>query len=286
MTDLKILIVDDEPLAVRRLEIAVERIEGVTCAGTASGCAEAHEQYAALNPDILLLDIRMRDGTGFEFLDRLPDLATPAIIFVTAFDAFAVRAFETCAVDYVLKPVETSRLAAAIARARDKIEATEAAQEVGGLKAIIEQLRAGMRAARKSEEEEIWAPLRGGDYARVPIGSIRVAKSEGEYVRIFTGERSYLIRISLTRLANKFPSDAFIRVHRNAIVRINAIRSVQFKPLGGADISLENGDMLLAGRIYAKQLRRTLLRPDQRARKIEISGFARGLNEAATRLQT
>ncbi len=259
MIDLTALIVDDEPLAVRRLEILLNRITGVTAVDSAGGCAEALQKFAAHRPDVILLDICMRDGTGFDILDRLPAGASPTVIFVTAFDDYAVRAFEARAVDYLLKPVETERLQAALNRARRVIEANESVDKLAELRATIEQLRARIRASGP-DDDDIWVHEVGGAYARVPLAQIEFARSEGEYVRIHTSERSYLLRISIKQLEEKMRPGEFTRTHRSALVRTNMIQSVRRLQSGGVEVVLREGGSVPAGRVYAKKLRATLIR--------------------------
>lgn len=115
---LRVFTVDDEPLALRRMQIVLDELADVEHVGGARGCEEAVLAIAQKRPDVLLLDIKMRDGLGFEILEGLPPDYAPAVIFVTAFDGFATRAFEVEAVDYLLKPVETERVRSALGRYR------------------------------------------------------------------------------------------------------------------------------------------------------------------------
>jgi two-component system LytT family response regulator len=152
-----VLTVDDEPLALRRLALALSEMPDIEHAGEASGCEEAIREIARLRPNILLLDIRMRDGTGFDVIDQLPTQNSPAVIFVSAFDHYAARAFEASVVDYVLKPVEFDRLRDALDRARVKLEASDAGQQLSELRTVIASLRASMRERNPPQfEPELW----------------------------------------------------------------------------------------------------------------------------------
>ncbi|MFZ5616234.1 MAG: LytR/AlgR family response regulator transcription factor [Pseudomonadota bacterium] len=260
MFELRTMIVDDEPLAVRRIAIALAKIEGAICIGSAAGCEEALSKFATLRPDVVLLDIGMRDGTGFDFLERLPEGSAPAVIFVTAFDHFAVRAFESSAADYVLKPLETRRLEAALARARKNLALKDAEEKFANLRATIDQLRAEIRQSQKPPVDDIWAHNHGGGHVRVRISDIEYARSEGEYVRIHVAGRSHLIRMSIRKLEEKLPSGEFVRIHRSAIARVSQIQSFRNKSLGGAEVVLRCGVTLPAGRVYAQLMRTALLK--------------------------
>jgi two-component system, LytTR family, response regulator len=137
---LRLLTVDDEPLALRRLKLILQDMPGIVHVGEATGCEVALAEIGRLQPDIVLLDIRMRDGTGFDVIERLPTKA-PAIIFVSAFDSYAIRAFDSSVVDYVLKPVEFDRLRAAINRAAQRLAEAGAQEQVAELRAVVANLR-------------------------------------------------------------------------------------------------------------------------------------------------
>src|SRR3546814_17832184 len=114
------------------------KLSEVEHVGSANGCREAVAKIAERQPDIVLLDIKMRDGTGFDVLNRLSEEQVPGVIFTTAFDHFAVRAFEAHAIDYILKPIEASRLSAAIDRSRDRLAAVDAREQIAQMRAVID----------------------------------------------------------------------------------------------------------------------------------------------------
>src|SRR5258708_11640870 len=131
MSVVKVLTVDDEVLALKRLKLLLQATPYIEHVGEASSCAEALSEIATLAPDVILLDIKMRDGDGFDVVEALAERPNPPlIIFVTAFDHFAVRAFESAVVDYLLKPVERERLAKALRKARNEVRALNAEQRL------------------------------------------------------------------------------------------------------------------------------------------------------------
>ncbi|MGZ6019050.1 MAG: LytR/AlgR family response regulator transcription factor, partial [Phenylobacterium sp.] len=186
---LRVLIVDDEPLARRRLEILLREQPDVELAGAASDGIAARRLIAERSPDVVLLDIKMPGLTGLEVLDALgpPDTrnAAPIVIFVTAFDRFALDAFDRAAFDYLLKPVEPARLAASLARARETLAERAAAERVGELEEILRNLRSGpaTTAADGEFDREIWIQERGGRTS-VPVAAIDWVAAERDYVRI------------------------------------------------------------------------------------------------------
>ncbi|MGZ3375859.1 MAG: LytR/AlgR family response regulator transcription factor [Phenylobacterium sp.] len=233
---LRVLIVDDEPLARRRLEILLREQPDVELAGAASDGIAARRLIAERSPDVVLLDIKMPGLTGLEVLDALgpPDTrnAAPIVIFVTAFDRFALDAFDRAAFDYLLKPVEPARLAASLARARETLAERAAAERVGELEEILRNLRSGpaTTAADGEFDREIWIQERGGRTS-VPVAAIDWVAAERDYVRIHTNARSFLIRQSIGALAGRLDPSVFVRVHRSSLVRRDRI--VRIRHAGG-----------------------------------------------------
>lgn len=253
---LRVLTVDDEPLALLRLEQALRRLPDVVHVGAAGGCREAIERIATLRPDVILLDISMRDGTGFDVVDRLEGDAPPAVVFVTAFDHFAVRAFETKAVDYVLKPVSPQRLGEALDRARARILSFDAMSQLAELRMVVDELRRELREGQGAPRAELWIRGHVGGYVRVFSDEIEWVKAEDDYVRLHVGDKSYLMRSSLRALGPKIDADRqFVRVHRAALVRRSAIRAVHRLSIGRLEVELQSGQRVPAGRVYARQLR-------------------------------
>lgn len=256
MTVRTVLAVDDEPLALRRIEIILKDMPDVRLAGTATSCAEAAVAIAQCRPEILLLDIRLRDGSGFDLLERLPEGLRPAVIFTTAFDHFAVRAFELAAADYVLKPIETPRLAQAIARASDRLDAEHSGQELAEMRLVVRDLRAAFHDAAPSPwETEMWIRGTTGTLTHLALDQVDWVSSEDDYVRLHTASGSHLLRMSISALAAKIDPDKFVRVHRSAMVRLGAVSQFRQTPSGRRDVLLRDGTRIAAGRVYARRLR-------------------------------
>ena len=236
---MKVLIVDDEPLARRRLEILLREQPGIELCGAAADGGVAQRLIAELSPDVVLLDIKMPGQTGLEVLDALRLVTGPAgrgpplVIFVTAFDRFAMDAFDRAAFDYLLKPVEPARLEAALARAREALCEKAAAERAQELEEILRNLRGGLSPPPEPDdgfEREIWIPERGGRTS-LPVAAIDWVAAERDYMRIHAGARSFLIRLSIGALAERLDPRLFLRIHRSSLVR--ADRIVRIRHAGG-----------------------------------------------------
>ncbi len=230
---LRVLIVDDEPLARRRLEILLRERPDVTLVGAAADGVAASRMIEELAPDIVLLDIKMPGRTGLEVLDHLPPERAPIVVFVTAFDRFAIEAFERAAFDYLLKPVEPERLAAALTRARAALAERAAADRSRELEEIIANLRGGAEALDSPFMRSIWIAERGGR-SHLAVAAIDWIAAERDYVRIHAGPKSYLIRQSIGGLEEKLDPAEFLRVHRSSLVRRDRIVRIRHAAGRGA----------------------------------------------------
>lgn len=239
MTDtappLRTLVVDDEPLAIERLQILCAREPGIDLVGTANDGEQALRLVDALAPELLLLDIAMPglDGMGVARAlgDRRP---RPAIIFCTAYDGFAIEAFDVAAVDYLLKPVAADRLARAVARAAE-----------------ILRLPADSPAAAATPAwtEEFWVPHRS-EVIRVAACDIERIDAERDYMRLQLGQRSFLLHQTISALERRLDPDRFIRLHRSTIVRRDRIAKLRHDGLGGWYADLADGAEVRVGRTY------------------------------------
>ena len=250
---LRTLLVDDEPLASRRLSAALRTVEGVEVIGSTTSATRGVEMIARMRPDLVFLDIAMPGLDGFEVLALL-GAERPAIVFVTAYDAHAVAAFGVDAVDYLLKPVAPDRLEAAVARVRYWLRARDA----GGDAAMPATIG----------EDSLWAH-RHQEFVRVPIEQIVWLEAEGDYVRIHAGNGGGLLRTTLGALEAKLDPETFIRVHRSAICRRSAVTGLRRKATGALEISLATGDWVPVGRSYSNGLRALLRRMRAGAPPIE-----------------
>jgi two-component system, LytTR family, response regulator AlgR len=230
MTDLlRTLIVDDEPLAIERLQILAARLPALQVVGTASDGAQALRLAEALSPDLVLLDMTMPEADGLTVARALCARAPrTAIIFVTAHDQFAVEAFDCDAVDYVLKPVAEDRLARAVERAL---------------------ARRGEPRAAEDNPDEFWVPHKS-ELIRLAAGDIDRIDAERDYVRLHVGTRSYLLLHTIQGLEDRLDPARFIRLHRSTIVRRDRIAGLRHDGLGVWSAELADGSALRIGRTY------------------------------------
>jgi len=259
MTPLKVLTIDDEPLALKRLKLLLQTIPQAEQVGEAGSCTEALARINDLRPDVVLLDIKMRDGNGFDVVEAIAQRSNPPlVIFVTAFDQYAAQAFDSAVTDYLLKPVERERLVRALLRAEQQLKAKDAGQRVDELQQVLRNLRAARNGGGEpSFETEFW--LRGpGGLVRVPVDAIDCVSSADEYVAIHTASGSHLMRGSIRQFEERVEPGLFVRVHRRWLVRQSAISELSNGKIGRAEVVLRNGKRLPAGRVHLKHLRQRI----------------------------
>lgn len=255
MSDLSVMIVDDEPLARRRLARMVAAQRGVVLVGEAEDAAGALAQIATLRPDILLLDIQMPGASGFDLLDRLTEPPS-VVIFVTAFDHHALRAFNVSAADYVTKPVDPGRFAAAIDRAMTLARSRQTDERMAELTETVATLRAALQE-HDASATDLWIKVRGG-HLRVPASRVVAIRAERDYARVFADGASHLLHESLASLDARLDSQSFLRVHRSAIVRMDRVVRLRHAPFAALIAVMDDGSEVRVGRTYAPRIREIL----------------------------
>jgi DNA-binding LytR/AlgR family response regulator len=261
MTALRVIAIDDEPLALRRLEWCLQDVPDVALVGKTGNPQRGLELIRTLAPDVVLLDVEMPELSGFELIDALGTLDAapmPEIVFVTAFDHFAVKAFAVSVVDYLLKPVERNRLIEALERARVRRELRDAQARVQELREIIDNLRVDRRSdSQKRYETELW--IREGDArVRVPVEMIERLEADGDYVRLHVGQRVRLMRARLGDLAERLDPARFVRVHRSEIVRHDLISAIRRHESGRTFAVLAGGREVPVSRRYVSRVAHAL----------------------------
>lgn len=237
---LRTLIVDDEPLAVERMQVICSKLPKLNVVGTASDGEAALRLVEALSPDLVLLDMTMPGLDGLAVARKLGKRENaPAVIFVTAHDHFAVEAFDLEAIDYVLKPVAQDRLDRAIERAVAR--------------------RGETRPAKESEWlQELWVPHRS-ELIRIETAQVSRIDAERDYVRLYVGagdqERTYLLLQTIAGLEKRLDPAEFIRIHRSTILRKDGIRGLRHDGLGVWSVELEDGEALRIGRTYLPKVK-------------------------------
>ena len=238
--DLRVMVVDDEPLAVERLQLLLARLEGVTVAGTANDGEATLRIAEAVAPDVVLLDIAMPGMDGIDDARALSRSAVePAVVFVTAFDNFAVAAFDVAAIDYLMKPVQAERLERALERVR--------AWLAGGR-------RSNTRPA-SHHVEEFWVPDHSG-LVRIAATDIQRITAERDYMRLHVGQRSWLIHRTIAKLEQDLDPALFMRVHRSVILRRDTITGLYRDEAGHWTARLSDGAEQRIGRSYVDEVKR------------------------------
>lgn len=248
---MRVLIVDDEPLARRRLVQLLAEIPGVEIVGEAEGGREALELIGLLRPDVLLLDIEMPVVDGFEVLKALPAGPAPAIVFVTAFQDHAVKAFELRATDFVVKPVAADRLAKAIEQARSDLDARRAGERLAFLQARLAELE---NRALAVSEPHLWVQI-GSDRRRLALADIRWLEAERDYVRVHMVGQAPLVNALLGDMEKALEGQPFLRVHRSAVVRMDKVRAISRGRFSTPVLELDDGHRLTVGRKYRDAVR-------------------------------
>lgn len=254
MSQIRVLIVDDEPLARRRLVQLLASCPDVEIAGEAEGGREALALVDLLRPDVLLLDIEMPAVDGFAVLKSLPPDRAPAIVFVTAFQDHAVKAFELRATDFVVKPVSGERLAAALDQARSDLDARRAGERLAFLQSRLAELERGALAA---SEPHLWVQV-GSDRRRIALADIRWLEAERDYVRVHMDGRTHLVNAMLSDMEKALAGHPFLRVHRSAIVRTDKICAISRGRFSTPVLKLADGHRLPVGRKYRDAVRAAL----------------------------
>jgi two-component system LytT family response regulator len=246
---LRTLIVDDEPIARRRVRRLLRDESDIEVVGECGDGETAIDDIASVRPDLIFLDVQMPGLDGFGVVERLATRRPPAIVFVTAFDRYAMRAFDVHAIDYLLKPFTRERFRLALQRARERIGGRDGN---ASLRALIEQLNARPRyLSRLSVRAR-------GRIVLIDVDTIDWLRAADNYVTVHAGSREYLLRETLSALEATLDPDRFVRIHRSTIVRLDRVLELQPATHGDFDVRLRDGTVLTLSRTWREQLERAL----------------------------
>jgi two-component system, LytTR family, response regulator len=255
------VIVDDEALSRRGIEL---RLRDAGDFNIVAQCTNGREALAAIStykPDLVFLDIQMPGMSGFEVLAQLPQESLPVLVFVTAYDQYAIQAFEARAVDYLLKPIDEVRFKAALERVREHVRAKTAANQRDRLMEIIaeitgsgelalDELLARGRAAVEARHPEVLPIRQGRETVRVPVASIRWIDAAGDYMCIHAGSDTHILRGTMKELEELLDPKLFQRVHRSTIVNLRLVKSLRAHMNGEYFLTLDGGHELKLSRTY------------------------------------
>ena len=257
----RVLVVDDEPLARERVIDLLAHEQGVEIIGTADNGVAAVDAIRTRHPDLVFLDVQMPGKTGLDVVREVGPEAMPATIFVTAFDQYALRAFELAALDYLVKPFDDERFEQAFNRARKLIELRDLGKLREQLLAVLQQ-GGGERAEEGASSdagylERIAVEMRG-KVRVVPVDQIDYITASGPYAELHTGDRTHLIRETMQTLEERLDPRQFIRIHRSAIVKLALVETLLKGAGGDYEVQLKGGLRLPVSRSRREELERRL----------------------------
>jgi two-component system LytT family response regulator len=251
---IKALVVDDELLARDRIREFLKRDKEIELAAECSNGREAVKAVLKHSPDLLFLDVQMPEMDGFAVLQAVPAGRVPFVVFVTAYDQYALRAFEVYALDYILKPFDYERFRRALEYAKTQILNQRSSAVNQGLLNLLQELK----APSKSKHPERLVIKSGGRVSFLKTAEIGWIESEGNYVRLHVGKESHLLRDTLNQMEERMDPNQFIRIHRSTIVNLDQIKELQSWFHGEYRVILHDGKQLLLSRKYREKLRHLL----------------------------
>ncbi len=234
---MKVLIIDDERLARKELSNLLAEYKDIEILGEAANADEAEEMIDKLNPDLIFLDIQMPGRTGFELLETLEK--TPKVIFTTAYDEYALKAFEFNALDYLLKPIEPKRLTESVNKIRNEVEAQEKQQKKGSQLTVNDQVFV-------KDGDNCWF---------VKLKDVRLFESDGNYIKVYFDKNKPMIHKSLNALDEKLDNKHFFRVSRKHIINLEWIDEIETWFNGGLMVKLKGGDKVEVSRRQATKFK-------------------------------
>ena len=263
---LKTIIVDDESLARRGLKHRLKNVDDVDIVAEAANGREALKLIRERSPDLVFLDIQMPGMDGFDVLRALEPGELPAIVFVTAFDDYAIKAFEAHALDYLLKPIEDSRLAEALDRVREHRERKRAVEHRKSLLELVGRITGqpirsmhdlaarGVDRLKRKEAPKL-AIRDGGRTTWVKQEDIEWIDAAGDYMCVHAEGETYIMRMTMKQLEKELDPDILQRIHRSTIVNVNRVREMQAHINGEYFLTLNGGHIVKLSRSYKEKLR-------------------------------
>lgn len=247
---IRVLVVDDEPLARRGVRVCLRRAHDVEIVGEADSGESALERIAALRPDLLFLDVQMPGMDGFGMLSKLDPAELPLVIFLTAYDAYALEAFRVHALDYLMKPIDDDRFDEALRIARHRLHEQRAGEQVDKL---LRLLHAG------ASPGDAWLTRfearQGGRTLWIPVDEVDWIEASGDYVILHCGSRMHMLHARMDGIEQRLDPARFARIHRSAIVALERVRRFALLPTRDALLTLADGTELRVSRRFRHRLR-------------------------------
>ena len=252
---IKTLIVDDEPLARRNLRVLLEKDPQIEIVDECRNGREAVKAINTLSPDLIFLDIQMPEMDGFDVLARTGPEHIQAIIFVTAFDQYALKAFDVHALDYLLKPFDDERFAHALQRAKTQIEAREINRLSKRLLALLEERESERKGSEETEKYLTRLMIKdAGRVMLLKVDEIDFIEADGNYAKVHAGRKSHLLREKMNELEARLDPAKFVRIHRSIIVNLERIKEMHPHFNGDYIVVLEDGRKLRLSRTRREHL--------------------------------
>jgi two-component system LytT family response regulator len=254
---IRTLIVDDEKLAIQGLQVRLEPFEDVQVIDTCQNGREAIRAIKTQKPDLVFLDIQMPGFDGFSVVQGVMEIEPPLFVFVTAFQEHAIRAFEANAVNYLMKPVDEDKLADTIERVRVRLSEKKSSEEAEKLMNVLSEVApeaaeefTGEDADAAGRYEKLINVKDRGQIFRVEVGTIEHIEAAGDYMCIYTGDNSLILRETMKDLERRLDPRKFQRVHRSTIVNLDQVRQVKPHTNGECFLVLESGAEVKVSRSY------------------------------------
>lgn len=255
---IRTILVDDEKLAIQGLELRLQPFDDIEIVATCHNGREAIRKIKTLKPDLVFLDIQMPGFDGFSVVQGVMDIDPPLFVFVTAYSEHAIKAFETQAIDYLMKPVEPERLADTMDRVRSRLADKRTSDELDRLRTVINEVAPNAADNLSSVDDDL-ASTRfeklinikdRGQIFRVDVESIERIDAAGDYMCIYTADNSLILRETMKDLEKRLDPRTFQRVHRSTIVNLDQVRQVKPHTNGECFLVLESGAQVKVSRSY------------------------------------
>ena len=254
---IRTILVDDEKLAIQGMQLRLEPFEDVEIIGTCLNGREAIRKIKTEKPDLVFLDIQMPGFDGFRVVKGVMEIEPPLFVFVTAYEEHAIRAFEANAINYLMKPVDEDKLADTLERVRVRLAERKSAEDAERLKGVLQEVAPGKAEEISDDEteaadrfEKLINVKDRGKIFRVEVDSIEHIEAAGDYMCIYTGDNSLILRETMKDLERRLDPKNFQRVHRSTIVNLNQVRQVKPHTNGECFLVLESGAEVKVSRSY------------------------------------
>ena len=253
-TRIRTLIVYDEPIARQTLKDYCGLESDIEIVGECRYGAEAVKRIAALRPDLVFLDVQMRRVNGLEVIEKIGRDSMPLVIFVTAYDQYAVDAFELNAVDYLLKPFDRERFHAAVERARSRLSSPAGSDVRAHVHAAVRQILGNMQGALPGTGPKRIVAEKNDRYIFVDPGDVHAVEASRNYITLHVGSDRYLLRCGMQQAESLLDPTMFLRIHRSVIINTRHVREMARQLYGDYEVTLANGSKFTSGRAYRRRV--------------------------------